>query len=153
MWNNWPSSVLFLLFVIQVLFLLFVIHFFLSLLLIFRNFLDHSEYGHGMSDVIVQNVLSTRYILIHCSWLIKPPGPPPKKVIKWGLSKLGLIELEQYGSWASSFEEHVYWSKTLKFPKDFSLLWKFLWSLSNKMSGAQNYWHFYWHDMTSNFLY
>ncbi|TYK03083.1 DNA ligase 4 isoform X3 [Cucumis melo var. makuwa] len=25
-----------------------------------RNFLDHSEYGHGMSDVIVQNVLSTR---------------------------------------------------------------------------------------------
>ncbi|XP_023546648.1 DNA ligase 4 isoform X1 [Cucurbita pepo subsp. pepo] len=28
-----------------------------------RNFLDHSEYGHGMSDVIVQNVLATRCIL------------------------------------------------------------------------------------------
>ncbi|XP_038889088.1 DNA ligase 4 isoform X4 [Benincasa hispida] len=28
-----------------------------------RNFLDHSEYGHGMSDVVVHNVLSTRCIL------------------------------------------------------------------------------------------
>ncbi|KAE8651679.1 hypothetical protein Csa_021363 [Cucumis sativus] len=28
-----------------------------------RNFLDHSEYGHGMSDVIVQNVRSARCIL------------------------------------------------------------------------------------------
>nr|XP_023914972.1 DNA ligase 4 [Quercus suber] len=28
-----------------------------------RNFLDHSEYGHGMSDIIVQNVLVDRCIL------------------------------------------------------------------------------------------
>ncbi|KAL2481826.1 DNA ligase 4 [Abeliophyllum distichum] len=28
-----------------------------------RNFLDHSEYGHGMSDVIIQNILVDRCIL------------------------------------------------------------------------------------------
>ncbi|XP_030952468.1 DNA ligase 4 [Quercus lobata] len=28
-----------------------------------RNFLDHSEYGHGMSDIIIQNVLVDRCIL------------------------------------------------------------------------------------------
>ncbi|XP_059460885.1 DNA ligase 4-like [Corylus avellana] len=28
-----------------------------------RNFLDHSEYGHGMSDIIIQNVLADRCIL------------------------------------------------------------------------------------------
>ncbi|XP_022857520.1 DNA ligase 4 isoform X3 [Olea europaea var. sylvestris] len=28
-----------------------------------RNFLDHSEYGHGMSDIIIQNILVDRCIL------------------------------------------------------------------------------------------
>jgi hypothetical protein len=32
--------------------------------LLCRNFLDHSEYGHGMSDIIIQNVLVDRYVFM-----------------------------------------------------------------------------------------
>ncbi|KAL6185323.1 hypothetical protein ACLB2K_041457 [Fragaria x ananassa] len=39
------------------------VHYYSSMFFLCRNFLDHSEYGHAMSDIIIQNVQADRCIL------------------------------------------------------------------------------------------